>query len=293
MPERILKITCDECGYSEEVPSSRLAYEEGKWCPKCRKGKMWWVPPAEEARRREFEKMIHEGGAMGEKRISPAVVIVGGLGLGLAAAVGVAALARTWAAPPTLPGRATFYGRVTDAVTGSPISGVLVVLNGMQVFTDAQGNYALTDLEPGSYTIAFGKEGYETVASDIILVEGGNELNVQLTPVPEEGPPVALVRFYMPPEMRKKLTDGTILDMYWNCEVWCDFTNNGDAPGTHNVHIWDSLGNVDFTLEVTLQPGETKTWYRAQWIDFRRISQYSVEAQGDWEENNYSKAVFP
>jgi len=117
-----------------------------------------------------------------EKRISPAVVIAGGLGLGLVAVVGIAALAM--AAPPAPPpGRANLYGKVTDAVTGDPISGVLVVLNGMQVFTDAQGNYALTDLEPGSYTITFGKEGYETITSDIVLVEGNNELNVQMVPI--------------------------------------------------------------------------------------------------------------
>ena len=35
-----------------------------------------------------------------EKRISPAVVIVGGIGLGLAAVVGLYALSRAWAAPP-------------------------------------------------------------------------------------------------------------------------------------------------------------------------------------------------
>ena len=38
---------------------------------------------------------------MPEERISPAVVIIGGLGLGVAAAVGIAALAM--AAPPTPP----------------------------------------------------------------------------------------------------------------------------------------------------------------------------------------------
>ncbi|GAI89554.1 unnamed protein product, partial [marine sediment metagenome] len=34
MPEeRTYKITCDECGYSEEVPEPKLIYEEGKTCP--------------------------------------------------------------------------------------------------------------------------------------------------------------------------------------------------------------------------------------------------------------------
>ena len=89
MPEE-RKITCDECGYSKIVPSSRLSYEEGKTCPKCYKGKMYWVPPAEEARRRKFKKMLEE-----EKGISPVVAIIPiGLGLGLAAVVGLYALAR-------------------------------------------------------------------------------------------------------------------------------------------------------------------------------------------------------
>jgi hypothetical protein len=100
-------------------------------------------------------------------------------------------------------------------------------------------------------------------------------------------------KFYMPAAMRKELTNGDIVSMYWNCEVWVDITNNGDAPGTPSVHIWDSVGNVDTTFAVTLQPGETYTWYRAQWVDFRRIASYTVWAQGEWVEDNYSVAVFP
>jgi len=92
-----LKITCDECGYSEMVPASRLSYEEGKTCPKCHKGKMYWVPPAEEARRREIygerRRSMPE-----ERRISiawaiPAILLLGvggGLALALALAQAVA-----------------------------------------------------------------------------------------------------------------------------------------------------------------------------------------------------------
>jgi len=95
-----------------------------------------------------------------ERRISPALVIIP-IGLGLAALVGIAALA--WAAPPTpLPGLANLYGKVTDAVTGQPISGVLVSLNGLEVYTDAGGNYIFDDLDPGEYLLQFSKSGYET-----------------------------------------------------------------------------------------------------------------------------------
>ncbi|MBA7669488.1 hypothetical protein ES703_77619 [subsurface metagenome] len=97
-----------------------------------------------------------------ERKISLAVIVPIGLGLGLAVALGGAALAM--AAPPTPPpGRANLYGKVTDAITGQPIFNVLVTLNGMQVYTNADGNYAFADLEPGDYMLQFSKEGYETV----------------------------------------------------------------------------------------------------------------------------------
>ena len=92
-----------------------------------------------------------------ERRISPAIVIIP-IGLGLAAVAAIAALA--WAAPP--PGRANLYGNVTDAVTGNPIPGVLVSLNGLEVYTDAGGNYSFTDLDTGVYVLQFSKEGYQT-----------------------------------------------------------------------------------------------------------------------------------
>lgn len=96
-----------------------------------------------------------------ERRISPAVVIIPvALGLGL---VGVLA-AMAWAAPPTPPppGKANLYGKVTDSVTGIPVSGVLVALNTMETLTDGAGDYLFDDLEPGGYVLQFSKEGYET-----------------------------------------------------------------------------------------------------------------------------------
>ena len=85
------------------------------------------------------------------------------LAIGIAAVVaaGIWLASRAKPSPPP-PGLANLYGKVTDAVTRTPVSNVLVTLDGMQVYTDAKGDYAFTNLEPGAYTITFEKEGYET-----------------------------------------------------------------------------------------------------------------------------------
>ena len=80
--------------------------------------------------------------------------VIGGAGIYL--------LTRRGTTAPS-PGRANLYGQVTNAVTGSPISGVLVRLNGMEALTDGAGNYFLTDLEPGEYLLQFSKAGYQSL----------------------------------------------------------------------------------------------------------------------------------
>ena len=96
-----------------------------------------------------------------ERRISPAVIAAGA-----GAAIGIGALlyflTRVEAAPPPPPpGLANLYGKVTNAKTGQPIPGVLVSLNGLEDYTNSQGNYIFADLEPGEYVLQFFKEGYE------------------------------------------------------------------------------------------------------------------------------------
>ena len=64
---------------------------------------------------------------------------------------------------PIPPPVANLYGIVTDANTGYPIEGVKVTIDGGVTYTNASGGYAFEGLAPGSYTITFEKEGYETV----------------------------------------------------------------------------------------------------------------------------------
>ena len=64
---------------------------------------------------------------------------------------------------PIPPPVANLYGVVTDADTGQPIQGVKVTINGLITYTNSSGAYGFEGLTPGSYTIKFEKDGYETL----------------------------------------------------------------------------------------------------------------------------------
>lgn len=64
---------------------------------------------------------------------------------------------------PLAPPVASLYGVVTDAETGYALEGVKVTIAGLITYTDNIGQYAFEGLTPGSYTITFEKDGYETL----------------------------------------------------------------------------------------------------------------------------------
>lgn len=101
--------------------------------------------------------------------------------------------------------------------------------------------------------------------------------------------------FYMPPQIEVKITDGTILDMYWNCEFSVAITNSGNALGTYTILATGGYAaepvHRQWTQRITLNPGETYVWKASQWVDFRRISYYKFTLLGDWQGNNYSEGV--
>ncbi len=72
----------------------------------------------------------------------------------------------------------SIIGTVADATTGEPVPTVNVSLDpgGKSAITGSDGNYMFTDLEQGTYTLAFKKEGY-TPTSKIIEVTAGGQSN--------------------------------------------------------------------------------------------------------------------
>ena len=123
-------------------------------------------------------------------------------------------------------------------------------------------------------------------SDDIALVEGDNDLNVQLVPIP-----VAEAEFYMPAEFTKaKITDRwTMRPYYYVMEFECPITNKGDAEGTHTIFVGNDHPDElePWAIEVTLEPGETYLWTHWQLA----VWPMTFYLEGDWEENNYSEGV--
>ena len=53
------------------------------------------------------------------------------------------------------PDKAMLFGQVTDIDTGAGIQGISVNCNGYSANTNTAGDYAIVNIEPGSYSVLF------------------------------------------------------------------------------------------------------------------------------------------
>lgn len=84
--------------------------------------------------------------------------------------------------PPPTTSFGSIRGRVTDSF-GTGLGGVTVEVVGGNTFatTDSNGNYSITNLPQGAYTITASLSGYETVKQSVFVYAGKTtELNFAL-----------------------------------------------------------------------------------------------------------------
>jgi protocatechuate 3,4-dioxygenase beta subunit len=93
--------------------------------------------------------------------------------------------------PPSLP-EASLYGRVIDAVSGTPLANALVETSGSvtaSVRTDGQGRYLVTPLAEGGLDVRISLDGYQTASISRFAELGQDlELSVALMPMDSEEP---------------------------------------------------------------------------------------------------------
>ena len=80
--------------------------------------------------------------------------------------------------------KGTLKGLVTDLKTKEPLVGATIMLEGTTkgIITDFDGNYELTNIDPGTYTVRCSFISYETKLFENIVIKAGQvtELSVQL-----------------------------------------------------------------------------------------------------------------
>ena len=76
-------------------------------------------------------------------------------------------------------GKGAAKGTVRDEETGDPIASASVIFDGPEkrtVFTDGNGDFSISDLTPGTYTVTVNKDGYETETKTVVVEEGQEAL---------------------------------------------------------------------------------------------------------------------
>lgn len=98
----------------------------------------------------------------------------------------------SWALAGTSGGIA---GTITDAKTGTPISGVRLQISSpsqtVNTTTDAHGHFIVFSLEPDNYTLTAAKDGYATRSSAgySVYADQTQQYNLSLSPAPPATPP--------------------------------------------------------------------------------------------------------
>jgi len=146
---------------------------------------------------------------------------------------------------------ASLHGRVRDANSWKVIEGVEVTLDSLVTQSNSDGNYEFLGLHPGTYTITLDKTGYKTLSQSITLLEGYNEVFLNITPVTQKEP-----YFVVSPEWKEVYTYAQIYN--------ADFiiTNTGDLAGNQSVK-WvatiDGKSVGSGTWNISLEAGESIT----------------------------------
>ncbi|MED1919631.1 carboxypeptidase-like regulatory domain-containing protein, partial [Bacillus thuringiensis] len=167
-----------------------------------------------------------------------------------------------------LPNPATVQGQVSNAQTGEPITGAVVVTvlsnSGIIVAstqTDQNGNYVITGLAPGTYNLVFSADNFAGRTETVILTPGEIEtVNVVLAPNPATVTGIVIDQFTGNPIRNALLqvfnSQGTLISSTLS-DINGLFILSGLPQGTLTIQA--SATNFASQVQtVTLTPGETE-----------------------------------
>ncbi len=79
---------------------------------------------------------------------------------------------------------AAITGKVIDAETEQPVSGIELKIKGTQktAETGQKGKFSFNQLKPGTHTITANPDGYKKVNKEVRLVSSAKEVTIKLKP---------------------------------------------------------------------------------------------------------------
>ncbi|MFD0960053.1 S-layer homology domain-containing protein [Paenibacillus chungangensis] len=150
-------------------------------------------------------------------------------------------------------------GTVTGAVYGpgnSPISGASVSIGEISVVTDAEGQFTLTDIAPGSHTVTVSSAGYHNGTATVTVTAGQSVStgNIVLAQVHTTGTVTGAV--YGPDNSPINGASVSIGEISVVTDAEGQFTLTDIAPGSHTVTV-SSAGYHNGTATVTVTAGQS------------------------------------
>ncbi|WP_379156280.1 carboxypeptidase regulatory-like domain-containing protein [Paenibacillus sp. sgz5001063] len=150
-------------------------------------------------------------------------------------------------------------GSVTGGVYGpgnTPISGASVSIGGISDVTDAQGQFTLSNIPPGSQTVTVSSVGYNngTAAVTVTVGQSVSAGTITLTPVQTTGSVTGIVQgLGNTPISGASVSIGGISDI---TDVQGQFTLSNIPPGSQTVTV-SSAGYNDGLATVTVTAGQS------------------------------------
>ena len=83
-----------------------------------------------------------------------------------------------------IPAKSSVMGKITGEDTGQPIEGAIIYIGTHTATSNSNGDYKIRHINPGNYSAAVAKTGYEIFTNSLKIKSGTHvEYNVQLTPL--------------------------------------------------------------------------------------------------------------
>ena len=138
------------------------------------------------------------------------------------------------------------HGVLTNQSTGSVIAQANIELlpNGLKTFSNAEGKFEFTELEPGNYTLRITKDGYVDLLSENIVVAAGQVTDLQLQ-MQEATPSLKIT------DENNKVLDTLSLGKE-DYEIVCSFYIQNDGLG---LLEWNIISSASWIKSISKESG--------------------------------------